>query len=483
MLTPDPMFNLDIDRHNGKTIADQIATHIEHAIRSGVLIPGDRLPSWIDLASQLGVARGTIRSAYEKLIDRNMLVTAGSAGTRVAGTRQTELVEGQEPEQLLPPDAGYRTEEPLLFQLGVPASDAFPATLWSRLYKSAVQRTSTRVTYADPRGMPELREAIASHVAIARGVSCCADQIIITSGYRTALTIALQAIGVRGSQAWVEDPGYPVTRLALETMGIQPVAVPVDNHGLDVEKGRDLAPHAALAIVTAGQQAPTGVTLSPSRRAHLLEWAHVANSWLIEDDYLAELQLGGRSAHALAGEAGSERVIHIGTFSKTLSPAIGIGFLIAPPLLARRLIDAATWLHSTPNVASQTALATFLKEGHYLRHLRRMRELYNERRDLLMSGLERAGFRDMTSAGLSVIVPLPRGFDDQHIAMASREVNFGPAPLSLWYSASGRGKAGLLLSVTNVSGNRLDESCQRLKRCINIGTCPVPPTLFATSTS
>lgn len=463
--------DLSIDRDRRVSITDQIVNHIEVGIRSGALPPSARLPSWIDLAAQLGVSRGTVRAAYEKLTDKNLIYSAGSAGTRVEDRPQRDVFSGNpDTELLLPPDAQFRNEFPLLFQLGIPARDAFPGTIWGRLYKQAVQETATRISHVDPRGAIELREAIASHVAIARGIQCSPERVIVVAGFRPALALAVEATGTRGRQAWVENPGYPVTRIALETMGTQTVAVPVDRDGIDVDKGEELAPYAALAVVTPGQQAPTGVSLSPERRSKLIGWAQDANSWIVEDDYLAELQLVGRSAPALAGESHSARVIHIGTFSKTMSPSIGIGFMIAPPSLARRLIDVATWLNAPPTIAAQLSLARFLKEGHYLRHLRKMRDLYIQRRDSLMHALSHAGIRSSVPVGLSVMVQLPPGYDDEYLAQAAREANLSPAPLSPWYSTGSRVRSGLLLNVTNVQENRIAEGCSRLKQCLDLSS-------------
>jgi len=454
---------LTLDRVSPTTLVDQIARHIEAAITEGALPPGGRLPSWRDLAAQLGVARGTVKAAYEKLIDRRLLVTAGSAGTRVVDPPPTSIVSVTTPaESLLPPDIHFRADQALVFQMGVPAHDAFPATLWARLYRQSVQATALRTGYADPRGLVELRSALASHVAIARGIECSPEQIIVTAGFRGGLSIALRAIGAPGRQAWVEDPGYPVTRLALELAGVHPMAIAIDNEGLDVRRGRALAPRAALAVVTPGQQAPSGVTMSPQRRSELLQWATESGAWIVEDDYLAELHLAGRPANALASGDGAYRVIHIGTFSKTISPMVGIGFLVAPLPLARRLIDVATWLGAPPNAAVQLALAEFLREGHYLRHLRRMRRLYSERRRCLLETLGRLGIDTAVPAALSVVVPLPDGFDDQRLMMEARTVGLGPAPLSPWFAAATRSHAGLLLGVANVLERRIERDCREL---------------------
>lgn len=454
---------LTLDRVGPSTLVDQIARHVEVAIAEGSLRSGARVPSWRDLAAQLGVARGTVRAAYEKLIDRGLLVAAGSAGTRVAGHLPPAVTAlGPEAEALFPEDFHYRPPLPLVFQMGVPAHDAFPATLWARLYRQWVQSTSLRTGYSDPRGLSELRSAIASHVVLARGIECSPEQVIVTTGFRGGLGIALRAIDAVGRQAWVEDPGYPATRYALELSGVHPVAVPVDSDGLVVERGCELGPRAALAVVTPGQQAPSGVALAGHRREQLLRWASARGAWIIEDDYLAELHLSGRSPSALASGPGADRVVHIGTFSKTIAPMVGIGFVIAPLPLARRLIEVATWLSAPPNAALQLALAAFLRDGHYLRHLRRMRRLYGQRRRCLLETLERLGAGAARPAGLSVLLPLPTGYDDQRLALDARAADLGPTPLSPWFAAASRSQSGLLLAVANVLERKIDQDCRRL---------------------
>lgn len=463
MIEQSKVAQLKLDRAGSITLTDQICQHVEAAIVEGALTAGARLPSWRDLSAQLGVARGTVKAAYEKLIDRGLLTTGAGPGTRVTDPLPVMSPPAlSDPECLRPPDYQHRSERPLGFQMGVPADDAFPATLWARLHRQAIHATALRIGYSDPRGSPELRSALAAHVAIARGIECSPDQIIVTSGYRAGLAIALRSIDATGKQAWVEDPGYPVTRLALELSGVHPVAVPVDGEGIDVRQGFGLAPNAALAIVTPGQQAPSGVALSDRRRSDLIQWARAVGAWIIEDDYLAELQLSGRPANALASGRGSDRVVHLGTFSKTIAPMVGIGFLVAPLPLARRLIDVATWLGAPPSIATQLALTEFLREGHYLRHLRRMRRLYAQRRLSLLTVLKRLGVNIATPAGLSVLLPLPNGFDDEGAASEARRIDLGPAPLSLWYANASRLRSGLILGVANVLERGVEDDCRRL---------------------
>lgn len=458
---------LTLDRNGSSTLVDLISGHIEKAITEGTLPPGSRLPSWRDLAAQLVVGRGTVRAAYEKLIDKQLLVTAGSAGTRVVDTLPHQLSTNFSTNiSLLPKLLSYRTEKPLVFQMGVPAGDTFPGKLWSRLYRQAVQVSSLQIGYSDPRGIVELRTAIASHVAIARGIHCSPEQVVITSGFRGGIATVLRALNAEGRQAWIEDPGYPVTRIALEFSGVHPVSVQVDKEGLNVEKGKELAPRAALAFVTPGQQAPSGVTMTSRRRNELLQWARETGAWIVEDDYLAELHLAGRPANALASGFGSERVIHMGTFSKTISPALGVGFIIAPPPIARRVVEVATWLGAPPNLAVQMAVVRFLREGHYLRHLRRMRRLYNQRRQKLATTLKQVGINTATPSGLSIILRFANGFDDQLFVQEARANGLGPAPLSPWFSAASRSHSGLILGVTNVLDQKVLQDCQTLRTMI-----------------
>ena len=174
------------------------------------------------------------------------------------------------------------------------------------------------------------------------------------------------------------------------------------------------------------------------------------------------MHLSGRSPNALASGQGADRVIHVGTFSKTIAPMVGIGFVAAPLPLARRLIDVATWLSAPPNAALQLALATFLREGHYLRHLRRMRRLYGQRRRCQMETLARLGVEKAVPAGLSVLLPLPAGFDDERLSLEARAVDLGPAPLSPWFAAASRRRSGLLLGVANVLERKIEQDCRRL---------------------
>jgi GntR family transcriptional regulator/MocR family aminotransferase len=242
-------------------------------------------------------------------------------------------------------------------------------------------------------------------------------------------------------------------------------AVPVDAEGLDVAAGVQMAVDAALAVVTPGQQAPLGMTMSLQRRLALLDWAQRRNAWIIEDDYLSELQLSGRAAPALASVDDSGRVLHIGSFSKTITPGLRLGFMVVPPALARRFGELAACLAPAPGAAVQRAVAEFLRDGHYLRHLRRMKRLYGVRREILLSCLREtapAPIDVQASAGLAVVLRLPKARSDVKIASRALQSGLAPAPLSPWYMRETRPQ-GLLLSVTNLNERRLPADCHRLR--------------------
>lgn len=461
------VLSIQVDRTTAVPIGDQIHANLRQAIVDGRLAPGQRLPSGRDLAVQLGVARGTIRVAYDRLMAENLVFGAGPAGTRVCA----RLPAGRTGDEtsLDGPLAGFTrpySSAPLPFQMGVPAQDGFPAKLWARMRARAARADAIAYTaYSDPRGEPALRAHIASHLAVSRRMQCHPDQIIVTSGYRHGLMIALTALRAHGRKAWIEEPGFPLARRALELIGAVIEPVPVDAEGVRVEHGIASAPDALLALVTPGQHAPLGVSLSSARRHALLDWAAASGAWIIEDDYLGELQLDGRAAPALAAGKGAERVIHIGAFSKTISPALGLGFVVAPLSVAERLVEVSAVLAPAPNRTTQLAVTEFLAGGHFLRHLRQMKALYAERRSLALQHVSEFLPGTLT-AGLGLIAPLPQTANDSTIVGIARARGLAPSALSSWYLRRTHAQSGLLLSVTNLRLDNIDAACATLAKIV-----------------
>lgn len=462
--------NLNIDRKAKVPLAEQIRKGVTTAIEGGVLEPGARLPSWQDLAAQLGVARGTVRTAYEKLAAAQLIEASRATGTRVA-LRPRAVVKREQP-----PDAGsfmetYRemTQGPALFQMGVPAIETFPATLFARIRAQAVRaEASAPPIYPDPRGELELRREIAGYLAIARGINCLPSQVMVTGGFSAGLGLAVSVLNLGGQTAWVENPGFPFTRKGLELAGLSLAAIPVDADGIDIDHGLRHHPDAKLVVVTPGQQAPLGATLSLERRLRLLEWAATNQVWVIEDDYLSELQLVGRAAPALASLDRDARVIHIGSFSKTISPTVRLGFLVAPVELADRFGEVAACLAPAPGPAVQLATAEFMHEGHYMRHLRRTKRAYAAKRQALLDCLQASvGADRVATPGLAVLLKLPSRTSDLVVAREVSAFGMAPSPLSSWYVSTDGVKSGLLLGVATAPTRSLARICDRLFEVIH----------------
>lgn len=461
----DKRLDLSLDRTAKVTLTEQIRRGVTAAIENGVLEPGARLPSWQDLASQLGVARGTVRLAYEKLAAAQLIETAKAKGTRVA--QRPRVGPRSEPA----PDEGsfmqtYQdmTRGPALFQMGIPAAEIFPAASFSRIWANAVRAaTSAPPLYPDPRGEIELRREIAGYLAVARGIICQPSQVIVTGGFSAGLGLTLAVLGLSGQKVWIEEPCFPWSRKALELARLPLAPIPVDGDGIDVDYGLRHHADARLVVLTPGQHAPLGSTLSLERRLRLLDWAAANDVWVIEDDYLGELQLAGAAAPALASLDRDGRVIHIGSFSKTISPNIRLGFVVAPVEQASRFAEVAACLAPAPGPAVQLATAEFMREGHYMRHLRRTKRAYAARRHALMEYLQVvAGRNHVASAGLAVLLKLPRETSDVAVAHEASALGMSPSPLSTWYSSPAKAVSGLLLGVATAPSHRLQSSCDRL---------------------
>jgi GntR family transcriptional regulator / MocR family aminotransferase len=456
---------LTVDRAAKIPLAEQIRRGVTAAIEGGVLAPGARLPSWQDLASQLGVARGTVRTAYEKLGAAQLIEASRAAGTRVTW-RPRAIAKNERP-----PDAGsfmatYRemTQGPAFFQMGVPATDIFPATLFARMRAHAVRaEASAPLLYPDPCGEIELRREIAAYLAVARGIHCSPSQIIVTGGFSGGLGLTLGVLGLGGQTAWVENPGFAFTRKGLTLARLTLAPIPVDADGIDIDHGLRHHADAKLVVVTPGQQAPLGHTLSLERRLKLLDFAAASKAWVIEDDYLSELQLAGRAAPALAAIDRDGRIIHIGSFSKTISPTIRLGFVVAPAALLARFAETAACLAPSPGPAVQHAVAAFMHEGHYLRHLRRTKRAYAARRHALLDCLGASLGSDRIAApGLAVLVRLPKGRPDVTVAREAAAFGMAPTPLSAWYATAKSAESGLLLGVATAPTRNLARACDKL---------------------
>jgi GntR family transcriptional regulator / MocR family aminotransferase len=433
----------------------QIATRVRSAIAAGQLLPGSRLPSSRALAAQLAIARGTVDAAYALLAGEGAIETCRSAGTIVSGPigRRIEVLE--QPPLQFPPAPAAETAGPLPFQMGLPALDAFPRKLWSNLTVRAARSTQPEhLAEAHPAGVLELRQAVAAYLGVARGIRCTPEQVLITGGYQGALALVRSVLIRPGDPVWIEDPGYHLTRMALETTGARVVPVRIDGEGLRVAAGINAAPKARLAVVTPTHQSPTGVALSLPRRLELLAWATEAGSWIVEDDYDSEFRYVGRPLPSLKSLDRGHRVLYAGTFSKVLFPALRLGYLIVPPELESAFLRASRLLTNGLPVLEQRVVAAFMRNGHFARHIRRMRILYADRRRGLASALhatfgERVAV-EMASGGMHLLARFPKATDDSALAKRAARSGLAATALSSLAVAHDAGQ-GLLLSFTNVA--------------------------------
>jgi GntR family transcriptional regulator/MocR family aminotransferase len=341
------------------------------------------------------------------------------------------------------------------FRSGQPALDLFPYALWSRLLARRARRSlPAHADYQDAAGYEPLRAAIAAHIGVTRGVRCSPEQIIITTGTQGALDLAVRTLLDPGDVAWIENPGYFGARGALQSAGVQVIPVPVDGHGLDVEAGQQRAAAARLAFVTPSHQYPTGVTMRLGRRLALLDWARRSQAWILEDDYDSEYRYGGRPLEALHALDQDGRVLYVGTFSKVMFPALRLGYLVAPPALVGPMLATRRVMDIHLPIVDQMALADFLSDGHYARHLRRMIGHYRRRRDCLHRELVRTlgGLLEVTvpQAGLELVGWLPPGADDRRAAALAEAAGITVVAISV-HSLEPLPRGGLLFGFAGMA--------------------------------
>jgi GntR family transcriptional regulator/MocR family aminotransferase len=328
------------------------------------------------------------------------------------------------------------------------------------------------LNYDHPAGYAPLRRAIAAHLGPARAVHCDPEQVLITTGSQSGLDLISRILLDPGDTAWIEDPGYRSAAVALRGAGVRLVGVPVDGDGLDVAAGSARCPDARLVHVTPSHQYPLGVTMSLSRRLALLEWARRANAWIVEDDYDSEFRYAGRPLAALQGLDRDGRVIYLGTFSKTLFPSLRLGYLVVPPDLVDAFVAARAAIDRQSATLTQAVVADFMNEGHFLRHIRRMRTLYSERQEALL----RAARREL--GGQVEVCPCETGMHlmgwlndtqtDQEAANAAARVGIEAPPLSS-YCIERRERGALLLGYAGSDARQIREAARRLSSAWRAG--------------
>jgi GntR family transcriptional regulator / MocR family aminotransferase len=398
-----------LDPDDDSPLHEQIERSIRADIRAGRLTAGARLPSTRSLASELGISRGVVSEAYGQLAAEGYLLASQGAPTRVA--RAVRVAEARPPARSLLPEFRYRLDP------GTPDLAGFPRDRWLRSLRAAWRKAPIdAIDYPDPRGVPSLREALAEYLGRVRGAAAEPEQLMVCTGFAQGLSLIARWLHGRGvERVALEDPGWHTHRLLVEQAGLEVAPVPVDADGLRVE---DLeATDAAAVVVTPAHQFPTGSVLSSARRAALIEWAERGERLIVEDDFDAELRYDRTRVGALQGLA-PERVAYVGSASKRLAPGMRLGWMLTPSWLGWPLISAKAIEDRGSEAIGQLALADFIARGELDRHLRRMRQRYQRRREALLEALARWLPEARVSegaAGLYELAELPADVDEAEV--------------------------------------------------------------------
>jgi GntR family transcriptional regulator/MocR family aminotransferase len=450
--------HLDLAAAPGRSLRARAEHALREAVRGGRLPPGARLPATRALAQQLGVSRGVVVEAYAQLAAEGYLDTRRGGGTRVAEQPLGDPTPGVEGRlnrdsrgSVVPrrPGGSEGAAEPLPrhdLRPALPAIDGFPRGPWLQAITRTLRTVpDARLGYGDDRGEPELRAALVASLARTRGVRAGADQILITGGLRASLPLVWALLRARGARrVGVEDPGWRRIPESLAAAGLTPVPVAVDDDGLDPRALPELDLDAV--VVTPAHQFPTGAVLAPARRAALTAWARERGALIVEDDYDAEFRYDRQPIGSLQGLA-PDLVIYGGTTSKTLAPALRLGWLVLPSTLTAELHADEPARAGTPPLLDQLALADLLARGEVDRHLRRQRHLYRRRRDALLAAvaqeLPKVEVRG-AAAGLFAVLLLPDGHDEAAIAAAARDRGVALEALGA------PGRAGLVAGYANL---------------------------------
>jgi GntR family transcriptional regulator/MocR family aminotransferase len=477
----------------------QIYEGLRTAILAGRLTHAMRLPSTRALAADLGVARNTVVLAFDQLRAEGYLVGRRGGGTRVrddvpdsllsvAAHRRTPRTSRRPVDAPRPPALPARwarvvadvgdwgaaaTGGPVPFAVGVPAIDAFPTDVWARLTARRWRGGGVPLGYARASTDLALRVAIASYLTTARGARCTADQVLIVSGAQQALDLVARVFVDPGDAVWMEDPGYPGARSAFVAAGARVIPVPVDADGMDVAAGIRGASDARVVYVTPSHQFPLGSVMSSSRRLALLTWAREHDAWVLEDDYDSEFRYATRPLPCLQGLdtewGGVSRVLYVGTFSKTLAPALRLGYLVVPEPLIDAFRVARTVASGHAPTFDQAVLADFIGEGHYVRHVRRVRALCAERQQALLHAVKREldGRIDVApdAAGLHVVGWLPHGVSDTSSAARASAAGVDVSPLSRFTVAHPQ-RGALLLGYAAFEERLIQGGVRRLARVL-----------------
>jgi GntR family transcriptional regulator/MocR family aminotransferase len=459
---------------------------LRSAILEGRLHPGSRLPATRDLAQSYRISRSTVIAAFEQLKSEGYVEGRIGSGTyvttvlpetllQVARVRQQERLPHRRVSlssyaRRLPPFESAAVRPIRAFRANLAALDQFPTTLWAQVAARRLRRVSTQLLAGgDPLGYRPLREAVAEYLSTSRGVKCTADQVLIVSGAQEALDRTARVLLNPGESVWMEEPGYPGAAVVFRALGARICPVPVDSEGLNLEHAIQRWGRGRLVYVTPAHQFPLGVTMSLRRRLELLDWTRRSGTLIFEDDYDSEYRYSGRPVPALQGLDRSGTVIFAGSFTAVLFPALRLGYLVVPTDMVDIFAAAESVSTHHPPLLEQAILCDFIAEGHFARHIRRMRELYAERLSVLLEAAREklSGVLEISNveAGLQTVGWLKNRMTEEHATALAEQHGIEVVPLTR-YAAGRAKKDGLVLGFAAVNPNELRRGVGQLVKAL-----------------
>ena len=479
-----------VDREAEIPLYKQIYDGIRSAILRRELRPGQRVPSSRELTRELRVSRFPVLNAYAQLLAEGYFESKVGSGTFVSSSLPEQqmsvalpIANSTSQTSSGPRNVARRSLEYPAFDnqtairgwgaFGVhqPALDEFPFQVWSSLVTRYSRNPSANaIHHINPLGTDRFREAIADYLRTARGVKCDKSQIMVVSGSQQALDITARVLFDPRDVVWVEEPGYRLQRSVLAAAGCRLIPVSVDNEGMNVSEGLRNRRKARAAFVTPSHQYPLGVTMSASRRLQLLNWAQDAGAWVVEDDYDSEYRYESLPIASLHGLDVNARVIYIGTFSKVMFPSLRLGYLVIPPDLVERFAAVRHVMDIFPPYLYQEVLTDFINEGHFARHLRKMRQIYSEKRKVLFESLQNefdSGIEVLgAEAGMHLTITLPAGVSDSEIATKAARRGLWLWPLSPSYSGD-KPRHGFILGFGSIPIDQIHRNVRLLRNVLS----------------
>jgi GntR family transcriptional regulator/MocR family aminotransferase len=448
--------SIRVDKGSARPMYWQIYDEVKRLVVDGVIPGGTSMPSPRLVASEFGCSRHTVATAYDYLVAEGILVTSHGVGTFVSnlpglpingawvGARLAHVPRALDVSRFaakLERVGSDRDEEDPLQRFGTPDTERFPWELWSKIHTRVWSRPErTLLQSSSAQGYAGLRRAICDLAHRTRGIRATPDQVLITAGTTQSLDLLLRALLDPGNSIWLEDPGRPKAKMLVKALGMTPIAVPVDEHGLQVDVAEEQAQDAKAVLITASHHYPTGATLSLERRIRLLSWANRTGGWIFEDDYDGEIIADGRPILPIYSLGQNDRVVYMGTFSKSISPQLRLGYLICHPNLVRLLVTLRYFIDYFPPMNIQPVLAEFINGGHLESHIRRMRRTYRERQARFTSEIKTQGADEFAlfPSAPTLFQTLgmrdtPDVFLDRELAQRARKIGIPANALSSFY--------------------------------------------------